>query len=219
MRRSRWGVSHGHRGPGRVGSGFVGHWFCAGGVELWLRFCSTAVPSFAAVPLAQQRRSASCSLAHLGVVYCPVWSLSGECAYSDRVWDQGFLITDPAPVEGGHGGAPAHLALRSSLRLVTRVNALRFCLSRLGPPPRVVVSGASMPPGYRPCVGSGFAAQVLGGWEPYLRSGSFLPAARFLVQRRDQRPVFLLIPPCCRSRVCCRHPSATQVNVLCSCPS
>ena len=76
MRRSRWGVSHGHRGPGRVGSGFVGHWFCAGGVELWLRFCSTAVPSFAAVPLAQQRRSASCSLAHLGVVYCPVWSLS-----------------------------------------------------------------------------------------------------------------------------------------------
>ena len=36
-----------------------------------------------------------------------------------------------------------------------------------------------MPPGYRPCVGSGFAAQVLGGWEPYLRFGSFLPAARF----------------------------------------
>lgn len=132
------------------------------------------------------------------------------------MWDQGFLITDPAPVEGSHGGAPAHLALRSSLRLVTRVNALRFCLSRLGPPPRVVVSGASMPPGYRPCVGSGFAAQVLGGWEPYLRSGSFLPAARFLVQRRDQRPVFLLIPPCCRSRVCCRHPSsnAGQRSVL-----
>ena len=149
VRRSRWGVSHGHRGSGRVGSGFVGHWFCAGGVELWLRFCSfcsTAVPSFAAVPLAQQRRSASCSLAHLGVVYCPVWSLSGECAYSDRVWDQGFLITDPAPVEGSHGGAPAHLALRSSLRLVTRVNALRFCLSRLGPPPRAVVSGASHAP-------------------------------------------------------------------------
>ena len=59
------------------------------------------------------------------------------------VWDQGFLITDPAPVEGSHGGAPAHLALRSSLRLVPRVKALRFCRSRLGPPPRAVVSGAS----------------------------------------------------------------------------
>lgn len=49
-------------------------------------------------------------------------------------------------MEGGHGGASAHLALLSSLRLVTRVNALRFCLSRLGPPPRVVVSGASHAP-------------------------------------------------------------------------
>ena len=140
----------------------------------------------------------------------------GRCRGSVPSHRGTLIVTDPAPVEGSHGGAPAHLALRSSLRLVTRVNALRFCLSRLGPPPRVVVSGASMPPGYRPCVGSGFAAQVLGGWEPYLRSGSFLPAARFLVQRRDQRPVFLLIPPCCRSRVCCRHPSsnAGQRSVL-----
>ena len=67
VRRSRWGVSHGHRGPGRVGSGFVGHWFCAGGVELWLRSGSSrpaVVPAFAAAIL-QQRRSTFCAPAHL----------------------------------------------------------------------------------------------------------------------------------------------------------
>lgn len=73
-------------------------------------------------------------------------------------------------MEGSHGGAPAHLALRSSLRLVTRVNALRFCLSRLGPPPRAVVSGASH--GHRGpgCVWSGFDHMLCtgGGASPVL---------------------------------------------------
>lgn len=70
----------------------------------------------------------------------------GRCRGSVPSHRGTLIVTDPAPVEGSHGGAPAHLALRSSLRLVTRVNALRFCLSRLGPPPRAVVSGASHAP-------------------------------------------------------------------------
>ena len=57
--------------------------------------------------------------------------------------------------------------------------------------PARLYRGRPMPPGYRPCVGSGFAAQVLGGWEPYLRSCSSRPAvvpafaAAILQQRRS----------------------------------
>ena len=49
VRRSRWGVSHGHRGPGRVGSGFPDHRPCTGGGKPWRGSCSSrpaVVPSF-----------------------------------------------------------------------------------------------------------------------------------------------------------------------------
>lgn len=127
MRCSWWGASHGHRGPGRVGSGFVGHWFCAGGGKPWRGSCSSrpaVVPSFsnagqcpALLPISPWPTAPrGC----IGGVPCPQGI--------GRVWDQDLQLR--YSVDGSPTCAPAHFSLPPVSSFSDGTSVLCSCSSR-----------------------------------------------------------------------------------------
>lgn len=127
VRRSRWGVSHGHRGPGRVGSGFPDHRPCTGGGKPWRGSCSSrpaVVPSFSNAgqcpPLLPISPWPTAPRGCIGGVPCPQGI--------GRVWDQDLQLR--YLVDGSPTCAPAHFSLPPVSSFSDGASVLCSCSSR-----------------------------------------------------------------------------------------